>query len=68
LLTLETEEKTVTLRVGAEDSEDASYVIKSSESDYYVTVADTSVRGLVENGRDAFLEAPPTPEAESNSS
>jgi hypothetical protein len=68
LLTLETEEKTVTLRVGAKYSDDASYVIKSSESDYYVTVAVNSVRALVENGHDAFLEAPPTPEGESNSS
>lgn len=68
LVTLETDEKTVTLRVGARDSEDASYVIKSSESAYYVSVAETGVRALVENGRDAFLEQPSAPEGESEDS
>jgi hypothetical protein len=68
VVTLETEEKTVTLRVGAKDSDDAGYIVKSSESDYYVVVADTSVSALVENGRDAFLKAPPTPEGESSGS
>jgi len=68
VVTLETEEKTVTLRVGAKDSDDAGYIVKSSESDYYVVVADTSVSPLVENGRDAFLKTPPTPEGESSGS
>jgi hypothetical protein len=68
LVTLETDEKTVTLQVGAKDSDDAGYIVKSSESDYYVVVADTSVKALVENGREAFLKAPPTPEGESSGS
>lgn len=68
LVTLETDEGTVTLRVGARDADDASYVVKSSESDYYVAVAETSVQALVENGRDAFLQEPPTPEGESSDS
>lgn len=68
VVTLETDGKTVTLRVGAKDSDDAGYVVKSSESDYYVVVADASVKALVENGRDAFLKAPPTPEGESSGS
>ena len=68
VVTLETEEKTVTLRVGARSSDEAGHVVKSSESDYYVVVADTSVSALVENGRDAFLKAPPTPEGESSGS
>jgi len=67
VVTLETAEKTVTLRVGAEDADDASYVVKSSESDYYVHVAATSVKALVENGYDAFLKEP-TPEAETSGS
>jgi hypothetical protein len=68
LVSLETNERTVTLRVGAKDADAASYVVKSSESPYYVHVAEPSVRALVENGRDAFLEEPPTPEAESSQS
>lgn len=68
LVTLETVEKTVTLRVGAKDPDDASYVVKSSESDYYVAVAETSVTALVENGRDAFLKEPSTPTPEGGSS
>lgn len=68
VVTLETEGKTVTLRVGAKDSDDAGYVVKSSESDYYVVVGDTSVNALVENGRDAFLKEPPTPTPEGESS
>lgn len=70
LVTLETDQKTVTLQVGAKGPDDASYVVKSSESDYYVAVAETGVQALVENGRDAFLKEPatPTPEGESNGS
>lgn len=68
LVTLEMDEKTVTVRVGAKDPDDASYIVKSSESDYYVVVAETSVRALVENDREAFLEEPPTPEGESSGS
>jgi hypothetical protein len=70
LVTLETDQKTVTLQVGAKRPDDASYVVKSSESDYYVAVAETSVQALVENGRDAFLKEPatPTPEGGSNGS
>lgn len=61
-VTLELDEMTVTLLVGARDAEDASYVVKSSESDYYVSVAETSVRELVETGREDLLEQPPDPE------
>jgi hypothetical protein len=68
LVTLEAEEATVTLRVGAKDADAASYVVKSSESPYYVRVAESGVKALVENGRDAFLKEPPTPEAESSGS
>jgi len=64
---LETADKTVTLTIGAKDEDDASYVVKSSESDYYVHVSTTSITALVQNDRDAFIREP-TPEAESESS
>ncbi|MGD2178304.1 MAG: DUF4340 domain-containing protein [Anaerolineae bacterium] len=68
VVALETGDKTVTLRVGAKDADAASYVVKSSESPYYVHVSEFSVKALVENGRDAFLKEPPTPEADSSES
>ncbi|MFW6082563.1 MAG: DUF4340 domain-containing protein [Chloroflexota bacterium] len=67
VVTLETEDETITLRVGAEDPDEASYVVKSSESDYYVLVATTSVSALVESGKDAFLQEP-TPQPNSGDS
>ncbi len=67
VVTLETADKTVTLRVGAKDVDDSSYVVKSSESDYYVHVAATSLTALVENGREAFIKEP-TPQAETGGS
>ncbi len=67
VVTLETADKTVTLRVGAKDANEASYVVKSSESDYYVHVAEASMTSLVQSDRDAFLQEPPTPQAEESS-
>ena len=64
---LETSGGTVTLVVGAKDEDDASYVVKSSQSDYYVDVAATTVAALVENDRAAFI-LQPTPQPESDSS
>ncbi len=54
-------DKTYTLRVGAKQ-EDSTYVVISSASPYYVRVSDFTVRELVENTREDFLELPPTPE------
>ncbi len=68
VVTLETANRTVTLRVGAKDSDDNSYVVISSESPYYVRVAEFSVKSLVENTRDDFIQTPPTPTAESETS
>ncbi len=63
VVTLETDDNPVTLYVGAKD-DDAGYVVKSSESDYYVLVATTAVSALVENGREAFVQEPtPLPES-----
>jgi len=52
---------TVVLTVGAQDAEDSSYVVKSSESPYYVRVSEFSVNELVTHARDEFLVASPTP-------
>ena len=61
VVTLETKDKTITLRVGAKDPDANSYVVISSESPYYVRVSGYSLNNLVENTRDDFLQAPPTP-------
>jgi hypothetical protein len=55
--------KTLTLAVGAKDATDNSYVVKTSESPFYVRVAEFSVKDLVEKKREGFLQAPPTPAA-----
>jgi hypothetical protein len=57
-------EKTYTLWVGAQDSEDSGYVVKSSESPYYVQVREFSVQDIVEKGYEDFIEVPPTPTSE----
>jgi len=56
--------KTYTIRVGAKDDEDNSYVVISSESPYYVRVSEYTVKDFVEKMRDDFLELPPTPTPE----
>jgi len=68
--TVETADRSVTLRIGAQDPEDNSYAAISSESPYYVRVAEFSVQNLVENTREDFLELPstPTPEGEGDTS
>jgi len=64
VVTLETEDRTITLRVGAKDPTDNTYVIISSESPYYVRVSEYTVKELVEGKHDDFLQAPPTPTPE----
>jgi hypothetical protein len=54
-------DRTYTLRVGAKYAEDKSYVVASSESPYYVRVAEFTAKDWVEKTRDGFLELPPTP-------
>jgi hypothetical protein len=61
---LEADDKTITLRVGAQDPDDKSYVVISSESPYYVRVSEYSVKDLVEKTRDDFFQEPPTPTPE----
>jgi hypothetical protein len=59
--------KTYTIRVGAKDDEDNSYVVISSESPYCVRMAEYTVKDFVERVRDGFLELPPTPTPEPTS-
>jgi hypothetical protein len=54
--------KAYVLQVGAKSDEDQSYVLKSSESPYYVRVAQYVAQDWVEKTREGFLEQPPTPE------
>ena len=53
-------DKVYTLRVGAQDAQDNSYVITSSESPYYVRVSEFTAQDFVEKSRDDYLELPPT--------
>jgi hypothetical protein len=64
VLTVQTEDEgraTHTLRVGAQDPEDNTYVLASSDSPYFVRVSEFTVQDLVQKGRDGFLVLPPTP-------
>ena len=55
--------KPVTLTIGAQDPDDKSYVVKSSDSEYYVRIAEFSGQDLAERDRAGFLPATPTPAA-----
>jgi hypothetical protein len=64
-MTLETAEKTVTLKVGAEDPDANGYVVKSTESPYYVLAASYNMEPLVTYTRQDFMAEPtPTPAPE----
>ena len=62
-VTLTTSEGVQTLLVGSKNLSDNSYVVKSSESPYFVSVAEYNITTMVEDGRDAFL-VQPEPEVE----
>ena len=53
--------KTYSLRVGAQDEKDNSFVVISSESPYFVRAGIGTLQDFVEKGRDYFLQLPPTP-------
>ena len=53
-------ETTYMLQVGSK-STDNSYVLKSSDSPYYVQVSEFTAQDWVEKDREGFLELPPTP-------
>jgi hypothetical protein len=51
----------LTVTVGARDAADGAYTVKSSDSPYYVKVAELDVKDLVEKKREGFLVVSPTP-------
>jgi hypothetical protein len=53
--------KTYTLAVGAQDPDDKSYVVKSSESPYYVRVAEYTAQDWLQRTREGFPQATLTP-------
>ncbi|MDF1512189.1 MAG: DUF4340 domain-containing protein [Anaerolineae bacterium] len=57
-VTLVTADGTRTLQVGARNTADSTYVVKSSESPYYVRVAEYNIKAMVEDARQAFLVEP----------
>ena len=57
-VTLKSADAVYTVQVGAKNTTDNTYTVKSSESEYYVAVAEYSVKSLVENTREDFLQAP----------
>ena len=60
VVTLETGDgETHTLQVGAQQADDNSYVFSSSDSPYYVRVAEFTGSNLIDKTRADFLEAPP---------
>jgi hypothetical protein len=62
VITLKTADKTYTLSIGTKDETDNTYVVKSSESPYYVRVSEGLLNTFLEKKRDDFLQAPPTAE------
>jgi hypothetical protein len=58
MVTLKSADATYTLHIGAKNPTDNSYTVKSSESDYFVAVAEYNVTPLVENAREDFLQQP----------
>lgn len=55
--------KTITLVIGAENPDDKTYIVKSSESKYYVKIAGYNVQDFVNLVRSYFIQATPTPQA-----
>lgn len=63
-VTIEAGGQTHRLTVGAQDSEDNSYLFSASDSPYYVRVAQFTGDAFVTKSRADFLEVPPEPTAE----
>jgi hypothetical protein len=60
-VTIGTNEGTYTLQVGAKDPGDNSYVLKSSESPYYVVVSEYAADTFVTTASENLLLPTPTP-------
>jgi hypothetical protein len=65
-ITISTQEgdqtKSYTLEIGDKDAKDNSYVVKASNSPYYVRIAEFTAKNFVDKKREDFLQAPPTAE------
>lgn len=59
------EPETITLVIGARDEGGTNYYAKASNSEYYVKIASFTGDQFVNDTRDRYLQAPPTPEATS---
>jgi hypothetical protein len=55
--------QTTTLTIGAAPLENGNYVVKSSDSEYYVEVAEFSVETILNRGRSDYLEMPEASES-----
>jgi hypothetical protein len=61
-LTIKTTDNSYTVQIGAKSDQDNSYVVKASNSPYYVRIAEFTAKNFVEKKREDFLQAPPTAE------
>jgi hypothetical protein len=61
--TADTGDRDYVLLVGTEGADANSYIVKSSESPYYVEVARFAVEDVVKKSRTDFLQLPSTPSA-----
>lgn len=62
MVTIETDEETYTLTVGAKDPDEGTYILKASTSPYYVSMASFTGDNLVNKTQDDFLQEPPAEE------
>ena len=68
IVTLETGDGAITVRVGAKDPAANTYFVKVSTNPTYVAVSEFNVNYLVESTREELLLAPPTPASEGDAS
>ena len=65
IATLRTRDKVITLRVGSQDPSDNSFVVRSTESTYFVRVSEYTVKDLVDSTYQDLLQSESTPTAQS---
>ncbi len=63
-ITLQTAGGAVTWQVGSKSTEDNSYVVKSSQSPYYVRVSEFTIMDLLNKTQADFIQQSPTPTPE----
>lgn len=60
-VTLVTTDTTHTLTIGVHDAGDGTYVVKASDSPYYVEVTDVNMERFVDATHEGFIKVEPTP-------